>query len=60
MERADGSAYLEDRVEALRDPNKQAKLIADGIAAGDMQNFAHMLHPFGVADTQIWTSIKES
>ena len=42
---------LEDRVEALRDPNKRAKLIADGIAAGDMQNFAHMLHPFGVADT---------
>ena len=41
---------LEDRVEALRDPNKRAKLIADGIAAGDMQNFAHMLHPFGVAD----------
>ena len=42
---------LEDRVEALRDPNKRAKLIADGIAAGDMQNFAHMLHPFGAADT---------
>ena len=42
---------LEDRVEALRDPNKRAKLIADGIAAGDMQNFAHMLHPFGIADT---------
>ena len=42
---------LEDRVEALRDPNKRAKLIADGLAAGDMQNFAHMLHPFGVADT---------
>ena len=42
---------LEDRVEALRDPNKRAKLISDGIAAGDMQNFAHMLHPFGVTDT---------
>ena len=42
---------LEDRVEALRDPNKRAKLFADGIAAGDMQNFAHMLHPFGAADT---------
>ena len=42
---------LEDRVEALRDPNKRAKLVADGIAAGDMQNFAHMLHPFGAADT---------
>ena len=42
---------LEDRVEALRDPNKRAKLISDGIAAGDMQNFAHMLHPFGVKDT---------
>ena len=42
---------LEDRVEALKDPNKRAKLISDGIAAGDMQNFAHMLHPFGVKDT---------
>ena len=32
----------------------RAKLIAEGIEAGDMKNLAHMLHPFGMDPRQIW------
>lgn len=42
---------IADRVEAMRHEATRAKLIAEGIAAGDMQKLAHMLHPFGTNET---------
>ncbi len=42
---------IEARVEVLRNEASRAKLIAEGIEAGDMKNLAHMLHPFGSGDT---------
>ena len=42
---------IEDRVNALRNETTRAKLIAEGIEAGDMKNLAHMLHPFGIDST---------
>jgi N-acyl-D-aspartate/D-glutamate deacylase len=40
-----------DRVQAMRQEATRAKLISEGIASGDMQNLAHMLHPFGTDET---------
>ena len=42
---------IADRVEAMRHEATRAKLIAEGIASGDMQKLAHMLHPFGTNET---------
>ena len=42
---------IADRVEAMRHEATRAKLITEGIAAGDMQKLAHMLHPFGTNET---------
>lgn len=42
---------IADRVNALRDDAKRARLIAEGKEAGSMKHFAPMLHPFGVEDT---------
>ena len=42
---------IADRVQAMRQEATRAKLISEGIAAGDMQNLAHMLHPFGTDET---------
>ena len=42
---------IADRVDAIRHEATRAKLIAEGIAAGDMQKLAHMLHPFGTNET---------
>ena len=42
---------IEDRVNALRNETTRAKLISEGIAAGDMKNIAWMLHPFGMDAT---------
>jgi N-acyl-D-aspartate/D-glutamate deacylase len=39
------------RVEAIQNPATRATLVAEGIAAGDMTQLAHMLHPFGMEDT---------
>lgn len=39
------------RVEAIKNPATRATLVAEGIAAGDMTQLAHMLHPFGMEDT---------
>ena len=46
-----GLPSIEDRVNALRNETTRAKLIAEGIEAGDMKNLAHMLHPFGMDAT---------
>ena len=40
-----------DRVAAMRNPKTRETLIAEGIAAGDLQGLARMLHPFGIGDT---------
>ena len=42
---------IADRVDAMRHEATRAKLITEGIAAGDMQKLAHMLHPFGTNET---------
>jgi N-acyl-D-aspartate/D-glutamate deacylase len=42
---------IADRVQAMRQEATRAKLISEGIASGDMQNLAHMLHPFGTDET---------
>ena len=42
---------IADRVDAMRNEATRATLIAEGIAAGDMQKLAHMLHPFGTDET---------
>ena len=42
---------IADRVDAMRNEAMRATLIAEGIAAGDMQKLAHMLHPFGTDET---------
>ena len=42
---------IADRVEAMRHEATRTTLIAEGIAAGDMQKLAHMLHPFGTNET---------
>ena len=42
---------IADRVEAMRHEATRTTLIAEGIAAGDMQRLAHMLHPFGTNET---------
>lgn len=42
---------IADRVNALRDDARRARLIAEGKEAGSMKHFAPMLHPFGVEDT---------
>ncbi|MDB9756338.1 amidohydrolase family protein [Pseudomonadales bacterium] len=42
---------IADRVEAMRHEATRSTLIAEGIAAGDMQKLAHMLHPFGTNET---------
>ncbi|XOV82871.1 MAG: amidohydrolase family protein [bacterium] len=42
---------IEDRVAALRNKDQRAKLIAEGIEAGDMEGLAPMLHPFGTGET---------
>ena len=42
---------IASRVDALKNPATRATLISEGIAAGDMNHLAHMLHPFGVAET---------
>ncbi len=36
-----------ERVDALKDETTRARLIAEGIEAGDMERLATMLHPFG-------------
>jgi len=41
---------IADRVDMLRNETSRAKLIAEGIEAGDMQRLAGMLHPLGVED----------
>ena len=42
---------IADRVDVLRNETSRAKLISEGIEAGDMQRLAGMLHPLGVDDT---------
>ena len=42
---------IASRVDALKNPATRATLISEGIAAGDMNHLAHMLHPFGVEET---------
>jgi N-acyl-D-aspartate/D-glutamate deacylase len=42
---------IEDRVDALRNEAQRARLIAEGIEAGDMEGLANMLHPFGIGET---------
>lgn len=42
---------IADRVDVLRDDIQRARLIAEGIEAGDMDGLAHMLHPFGNGET---------
>ncbi|NJN51096.1 MAG: amidohydrolase family protein [Gammaproteobacteria bacterium] len=42
---------IADRVAALRNSATRARLIAEGIEAGDMQRLAPMLHPFGTSET---------
>lgn len=42
---------IDDRVDVLRDDIQRARLIAEGIEAGDMDGLAHMLHPFGNGET---------
>jgi len=38
---------IADRVDVLRNESQRARLIAEGIEAGDMEGLAPMLHPFG-------------
>ena len=42
---------IASRVDALKNPATRATLISEGIAAGDMNHLAHMLHRFGVEET---------
>ncbi|MDA8703266.1 amidohydrolase family protein, partial [Pseudomonadales bacterium] len=42
---------IADRVEAMRHEATRAKLIAEGIASGDMHKLAPMMHPFGMGET---------
>ena len=42
---------IASRVDALKNPATRATLISEGMAAGDMNHLAHMLHPFGVEET---------
>ena len=41
---------IADRVAALADENTRKTLIAEGIATGEMERLASMLHPFGVGE----------
>jgi len=42
---------IADRVDVLRNESQRARLIAEGIEAGDMEGLAPMLHPFGNDET---------
>jgi N-acyl-D-aspartate/D-glutamate deacylase len=42
---------IADRVDAMRNEATRSALIAEGVASGDMQKLAHMLHPFGMEET---------